>query len=174
MKPARPLKNRLVPVISLLLLAGGCARFEHQTGELEPHAMLLVVDTSDFGGDLGVVKKLDGLPVSAGGEYRLRPGAHVAIIQFVDRFAESYKPASVTIGSKPDAATSTPPVNLDVSETGKASVSGQSPVGGGMQMVNVNVANRRIRYLTNSITVEAGWRYELDGDKLRGVRLRAP
>ncbi|HEY6168291.1 MAG TPA: hypothetical protein VI454_09650 [Verrucomicrobiae bacterium] len=173
MKPTHFHQNRLSLAIGLLLLAVGCTRLQHQTGELEPHALLLVVDTSRNGEDLGVVKKLDGLPVSAGGEYRLRPGVHVAVVQYVDRFATSYKPEGISIGNAA-AGGSTPPVAVDVSETGKASVSGQPFVGGGPQAVNVSVADRRIRYVTNSFTVEAGSRYEMDGDRVTAMRVRAP
>lgn len=161
---ATVIKAKLYPLTAILLcaLVTGCASFEHQTTELEPHALITVVRPWDSSTQPGVLKSLDGLPVSAGKTYRVRPGPHAVVVEFTELVVETAKPATFTLFGN---ATPETPANVRISETGRASVSGQQS-GAGMQSVNLSMEVRRIRAVTNSISVQAGGRYELVGDRL--------
>lgn len=164
--------NERKPMNSFKLLSAGamvalvgCAGFKDQTNLAEPHAIVLVTDQSDVPSETGRVKKFDGLPVNAGREYRVRPGRHEVTLQFVETGLVTSSPFVVGAAIIP-----TPPATLDVSQSGQMSVSGQNPLGG-MQPVVLNAESRRISYVTNTITVEAGWRYELDGEHVTKRRV---
>lgn len=158
------MKTKLQTLTALLLCAfvAGCATFNHQTTELEPHALITVLKPWDSSLHPGVLKSLDGLPVSTGKTYRVRPGSHALVIEFTELVVETAKPATFTLFGN---ATPEPPANVRISETGRASVSGQQPWQA-MQPVNLSMEVRRIRAVTTSITVQAGGRYELVGDRL--------
>lgn len=152
------------------MLLAGCAHFEPQTSELEPHGLVTVVEPLEYAGEAGVVKRLDGLPVRAGQTYRVKPGEHTVIVKFVETVVETSKP--VTLFSLGTPRTEQP-VNVQVSEFGRTTVTGQQPFAG-IQPVNLSVESRRTLYLTNSLSVKAGWRYELDGDQVRTKQFSAP
>lgn len=154
--------------LSLLVVASagglllGCAQFEHQTAQSEPHCLVRIANASDSGGAHGAVNKFDGRSVREGKEYRVTPGRHLVIIQYAETVLANYKPLS--IGMRSSEA-----VDVRVPTSGRASVSGVNP-NSGMQPVNLSFEDRRLRYATNSITLEAGWRYELDGDNVTRTR----
>ena len=149
----------------MAVLLAGCAHLQHQTSESEPHGLVTVVKTLDSPDELGVVQSLDGLPVSAGRGYRVRPGVHTVIVRFVETVIETSKPLSYGIGTPTEK-----PATVHVSEAGRTSVTGQQPFSG-MQPVNLSVESRHIRYITNSISVQAGGRYELEGERMTSLVL---
>ena len=152
------------------MLLAGCAHFEQQTGELEPHGLVVVVKPADFVGEVGLVKRLDGLAVNAGQTYRVKPGEHTVVVQFTEAVTETSKPVSLLhIGTpQPDQV-----ADVHVSESGKATVTGQQPLSG-MQMANLSIERRRVRYATNAISIQAGWRYELEGASVTAMQISAP
>ena len=155
-------------VIGLALLLAGCARFEHQTNESEPHGVVVVIAApSDFP-DSPVVKKLDGLAVRAGRTYRVKPGEHEVTIRMVERGVTTYKPMSVGAGHGGEQ-----PATLNMSQSGRSEVTGMQP-NSGPQPVNINMEDRSVNYLKTSFSVEAGWRYELDGGNINKARIAAP
>jgi hypothetical protein len=160
----KPMQKIKPLAISAVLVFTGCASFQDQTSSAEPHGIVVVADQSDVPGDVGRVKKLDGLPVSAGRAYRVRPGRHEVTVQFVLTGVEASRPLAVGGGDMPQ-----PPVVVDVSQSGKMSVSESQPFGG-IQPVILNAETRSIVSVTNAITVEAGWRYELDGEHVTSSR----
>ena len=151
-------------------LLAGCAHFEQQTSELEPHGLVTIVKPLDFSGEAGVVKKLDGLAVRAGQTYRVKPGEHTVIVQFVETGIETSKPVTLLGVGNPPAE---PTTDVHLSPSGQATVTGAQPFSG-MQMANLTVETHRIRHVTNSISVQAGWRYELDGDRVTSHQFAAP
>ena len=154
----------------MAMLLAGCAHFEPQTSELEPHGVVAVVKPLDFAGEAGVVKKLDGLAVRAGRTYRVKPGEHTVVVRFVETVIETSKPVTLFGIGTPSTEQA---ADVHVSESGKTTVTGERPFSG-MQPVNLSVETRRIRYTTNSISVQAGWRYELDGDRVTTTKFSAP
>jgi len=166
--PGRPIRlNICLPlVVGLALLLAGCARFEHQTSQSEPHGLvMIVVDSGDM--DIPVVTKLDDLPVSDGRVYRVKPGEHEVTIRFVQRGYETYQPMMIGLG---DAKVE--PATVTVPESGRPEAEGVKPFTT-MQPVNLNIEDRRITYVTQTIKVEAGWRYELNGRDISKVKLGA-
>lgn len=154
----------------MALLLAGCAHFEPQTSELEPHGLVTVVKPLEYAGEAGVVKKLDGLAVRTGQTYRVRPGMHTVVVQFVDTGVETSKPVTLFgVGTAPKERAA----DMHVSESGKMTVTGQQPFSG-MQPATLSVETRRTRFITNSLSVQAGWRYELDGDRVTTARFLAP
>jgi hypothetical protein len=172
MKQRCPLQFPRHVIAGIAVLLAGCAHFEQQTGELEPHGLVVVVKPTDFVGEVGLVKRFDGLAVSAGKTYRVRPGEHTVVVQFVETMIETSQPATATLFS---VGTPLPeqPANVHVSESGEATVTGQQPFPG-MQMANLSIERRRVRYATNAISVQAGWRYELEGDRVTAKQSSAP
>lgn len=81
-----PLKMKftVAVAVAVAVLLGGCVRFQHQTGPSEPHGLVIVINHSDFQGDYGMVKSLDGLPVRRGRPYRVKPGEHDVIVRNVE------------------------------------------------------------------------------------------
>lgn len=164
-------KLSLLVAASAGVLLLGCARFEHQTAESEPHCLVRIARASDSGGAHGAVDKFDGRSVREGKEYRVTPGVHVVIIQYTDTGLETFKPMSIgigTSGSRPSEA-----AEARVSQSGRVSVSGVNP-NSAMQPVNLRIEDRRLRYATNSIKFEAEWGYELDGDNVTKTRALQP
>lgn len=83
--------------IGLSMLLAGCATFEHQTTEMEPHAVITVVKPWEVAVGERVVKSLDGLPVSGGKSYRVRPGGHAVVVEFTELISETAKPKTVVL-----------------------------------------------------------------------------
>ena len=163
MKPRFISQIRLNVILGIGLLLAGCAQFQHQTGEAEPHALVTIVKPGNSPGHQGMVKKLDGLPVSAGQSYRVKPGTHAVLVEFVESVVESAESARMTLfsaGNMPPELEQ--PANVHLSQSGGMSVTGQQPFAV-MQPVNLSVENRRTRTTTQSISVKAGWHYELNG-----------
>jgi hypothetical protein len=156
------MNTKTIAIVGLgSVLFTGCATFDHQTAETEPHALITIVQPWE--NQAGTLKKFDGMSVSAGKTYRVRPGKHTVVMAFKERSFETYKPTSYhLIGS---GIGSERPANLHISESGQATVSGLDP-SQSMQSVNLSYERTQIRLATNSITVEAGVRYQLQGDKL--------
>jgi hypothetical protein len=151
----------------IALLVAGCAEFQHQTGLSEPHGVVRIVMPADPHTNFRVVK-LDGLPVSVGREYRVRAGEHLVTVRVVESSVLHYEPVTVGAGDVVDQRGT-----LNIPASGASSVTGEHPFSG-MQMLNVDVEDRRISYVTNSITVEAGWRYDLEGDTVSKAQINAP
>ncbi len=141
----------------------GCATFNHQTTELEPHALITVVRPAE--NQPGVLKSLDGLPVSAGRTYRVRPGSHAVVVGFTELVTETAKPRTLFSVGNLGGPTEDPPANVRFSEGNRVSVQGQQPFQA-MQPVNLAYEYRRVRLATNTSTVQAGGHYELTGDRL--------
>jgi hypothetical protein len=116
------MQMRLTVVFGIALALVGCARLDHQTGALEPHGLVRFETTSDPFPDQPVVKTLDGLPVSAGRDYRVKPGKHELVCRVVEIVGPS----------------------------------------------------RRIRHVTNSISIEEGWLYDVTGENVGRTRLSPP
>jgi hypothetical protein len=155
---------RLNVILGFGLLLAGCAQFQHQTGESEPHALVTVVKPGNSPGPFGEVKSLDGLPVSAGQAYRVKPGTHTVVVQFVETVTETSQRYTATLfhaGNAPPLEEQ--PANVHLSQTGGVSVTGQQPFAT-MQPANLSVEDRRTRTTTQSISVKAGWHYELKGN----------
>lgn len=154
--------------VSILFVLGpallvACARLQHQTGELEPHALVCLTGHPDPTGENGVVNKIDGLRVRAGREYRVTPGPHTITVLFVDAVVDVYGPAEIRvdiIGRTPPVS----PVNMHTSQDGKVTTSGTGGPFTGPQPVSLSRENRRVRYVDHTLSVQPGWRYELDGD----------
>jgi hypothetical protein len=141
----------------------GCATLDHQTTELEPHALITVVRPAE--NQPGVLKSLDGLPVSAGKTYRFRPGSHAVVVGFTELVTETAKPRTLFSIGNLSGPTEDPAANVRFSEGNRVSIQGQQPFQS-MQPVNLTYEYRRVRLTTNSITVQAGGRYQLIGDHL--------
>lgn len=158
---------KIHPRLSALVLfttLAGCATFDHQTTEAEPHALVTVVKPRDSSLQPGMLRSLDGQRVSPGKTYRLRPGGHAVVVEFTETVTETARPKTLfSLGNAPAEK----PANLRIDETGRASVSGAQPFQG-MQPASLTMEVRRVRAVTNSITVQAGGHYELVGDRLAG------
>lgn len=146
----------------------GCATFEHQTAETEPHALITVV--KPWENQPGVLKSLDGLPVSAGKTYRVRPGQHTVVMGFTELVTETAKPKTLFSVGNLGGAADDPPTNMRITEGRQGTVQDRQPFnalpGPAMQPVNLTYEFRRVRLATNSITVQADGHYELIGDRL--------
>lgn len=68
-----------------------CDTFDHQTTTREPHALVTVGNAPEVSADSGTLKSLDRLSVCAGTTYRMRPGKHVVVVEFMERSAEPEK-----------------------------------------------------------------------------------
>ena len=156
-------KSRVMPIRWLALLLtinfAGCASFDHQTLENEPHAVIHVVKENASSFDYWTVARIDGLPVRFRKVFRVRPGEHEIVVRVNETITDSYT------GLSAGASLSDNRPNLNVDSSGRMTATGGSPFGG-MQMANLNVESHRVSYHTNKITVEAGWTYELDGYSL--------
>ena len=164
MKPRSILQVRLNVMLGMGVLLAGCAQFQHQTAESEPHALVTIAPPANSPVPHGEVKSIDGLPVSAGQSYRVKPGSHAVAVQHVETVVESGSPVSTTlfsVGNMPPPAEQ--PANIQLSQSGGMSVTGQQPFAV-MQPANLSVEDRRTRNTTKTITVRAGCRYELNGD----------
>jgi hypothetical protein len=158
------MRSRITLLAGILALACGCARFEHQTAATEPHAVLRISPPpteSDL--ERRLIKRVDGLPVRAGNDYRVRPGTHQMVVQVLERFSQTYRPYSA--GGQTDGTAS-----LNINERGGVSAIEGNPFGG-TEMVNINVDARRVYFITNTIVAEAGWRYDCDGYDIRKKRI---
>lgn len=147
----------------------GCATFDHQTTEVEPHALITVV--KPWENQAGTLKSLDGVRVNAGKTYRVRPGKHTVVLAIKEMVVETSRPMNFKLfgsGVGPDK-----PANVHISERGQATVSGVDP-SQHMQFVNLSYERQQIRLVTNSITVQAGGRYQLQGDQLTSKSQKSP
>ena len=59
----------------------GCASFDHQTLENEPHAVIHVVKENASSFDYWTVARIDGLPVHFRKVFRVRPGEHEIVVR---------------------------------------------------------------------------------------------
>lgn len=145
------------PLAGIVLFLTGCAHLEHQTTKSEPHALLTVTKRVDLQIPGGKLKTLDGLPVSAGRTYRLRPGNHAVVTDIIATVVDTATPWSrTTVGfwQLEPAANGRPPELTEHNRSG-------SQLSDRMVM-----ETRRVRSVTNSISVKAGGRYELVADQL--------
>jgi hypothetical protein len=150
----------VLPLALLLAFAvAGCAHFENQTLENEPHAVIHLVKLRGYFSDYWAVSKIDGVPVRFHKTLRVRPGEHEVVVCLLETTPGSY--TGLTAG----APLSDSRANVNMSSSGQMTVTGFQPLGG-MQMANLNVESREVSYCTNKISVEAGWTYELDGYNL--------
>lgn len=168
MEPKFIATRLLIVLPAVCMMLAGCAQFQHQTSEAEPHGLVKIAPSGNAASPFGLVKKLDGLPVSAGRSYRVKPGFHDVSVETVETVVESSTRASVTLfhaGSDNMPPMSEPPVNVNLSQSGGMTVTGQQPFAG-MQPANLNVENRRATTTTHAISFKAGWYYELDGNRV--------
>ena len=158
---ARILGARLVLPLALLLIfiVSGCAHFENQTLENEPHAVIHLVKLRGMFSDYYAVSKMDGALVRFHKTLRVRPGGHEVVVCLLETSTDSYTGLGAGVSLSDSRA------NVNVSSSGQTTVNGVQPFGG-MQMANLNVESREASYYTNKISVEAGWEYELDGYNL--------
>lgn len=144
------------------VLGVGCARFQHQTAETEPHGLICLAEYADPQSGRGVVERVDGLPVRPGHEYRVTPGDHAVTVVFVDTVTDTYEPVGFSMGSaRPD-----PPPEVTVSQDGGVSSTGTSSPFEAFEPMTLKVQSRRVRHADYTIRVRPGWRYELDGDSV--------
>jgi hypothetical protein len=158
MEPRCVLHLRWGVAAGMAMLLAGCAHFESQTSDAEPHGLVEIVKSLNYAGDVDVVKKLDGMPVRGGQTYRVKPGEHTVVVKLVETVSE-------TMGS-PVGMWTPQPVMYDTASqrstaTGLQSISTRE--GGG---VYLSGTRRRITYATNSISVQPGWRYALEGGRV--------
>jgi hypothetical protein len=142
----------------LIFIVAGCAHFESQTLENEPHAVIHVVKVRGSSSEYGS-SKIDGLPVRFHKIFRVRPGEHEVVVCLLETATDSY--TGLTAG----APLWDSRANVNMSSSGQMTVTGIQPLGG-MQMANLNMESRQVSNYTNTISVEAGWTYELDGYSL--------
>ena len=145
------------------ILLAGCAQFQHQTSETEPHGLVTIANSVGTQGPRGEVVTLDGLPVKSGQAYRVRPGGHAVQVDFIESGIESAGPMTYTIyksGNGP--AISNPPANLHLSQSGGMSITGQQPFAVA-QPVIISAEERHIRKHTYPLQVKVGRHYQLDG-----------
>lgn len=142
------------------LLLTSCASFQHQTGELEPHGLVTIEKLEDFRDSRGRVKSLDGLPVTPGQSYRVKPGNHLVSVEFTETVVETADPVSHTLFGSPSLEE---PAEVRISPFGETSVTGQQPFSPGPQPVRLSVEHHRTRTRGISLTVQAGRHYELNG-----------
>lgn len=151
----------------ILLL--GCAQFQNQIDLSQPHGVLNIVPLTDSPVACRVFK-VDGLPVQEGRSYRVVPGLHQVTVRCVETVVQRYQPAEVTIFQAGNPGRDTQRnATLDMPAYGSPTVSGAVPMG--QQGLNMNVENRIVRYLTNAVNVEVGYRYDLVGDSMTKVPL---
>lgn len=156
----------LPSILGCSLSLASCASFQNQTGELEPHGRVTIVKRDDFRNERGRVKSLDGLPVTPGRTYRVRPGTHEVTVEFTETVTETADPMSYTLFGSPSTDE---PADVHLSPSGGMSVTGQQPYSTGTQPVRLSVENRRTRSRTIPLTVKAGRHYELDGSTVMEV-----
>jgi len=157
-------KSRVMPIRWLALLLtnnfAGCAAFDHQTLENEPHAVIHVVNENTSSFDYWTVARIDGLPVRFRKVFRVRPGEHEIVVRVSETISDRYT------GLSAGAPLSDNRPSLNVDSSGRMTATEGSPFGEVTQMANLNVESHQVSYHTNKITVEAGWTYELDGYRL--------
>lgn len=139
----------LHPSLALLATLVGCATFEHQTTETEPHALISVFKPRDATLLAGVLKSLDGKPVRAGQTYRLRPGQHEVVVEYKEPLSDEQLSEKGKLQPNEQPAWARPQSTV-------------VPIA----VVGFEVHSRRGLLVTNSISVEAGGRYELFGDRI--------
>jgi hypothetical protein len=147
------------------LILSGCAQFQHQTREDEPHGVVFIGSSPTSSPVSGMVRSLDGQPVREGSSYRVRPGNHEIVVEFVERTIESANP--VYIGSPPTEMDQ--PGNLHISESGGISTTGVSPYQG-MQPLSMSVENRTRRQQIRNFPVAAGRKYVISGTMISEER----
>jgi hypothetical protein len=98
----RSAMKRLSLVAALVsgALLAGCARFQHQASEPEPHGLINVAEYSSASRDHGAVARIDGIPVRAGREYRVVPGEHRVTVLFLEPEVKTYNRVGVSLVSK--------------------------------------------------------------------------
>jgi tetratricopeptide (TPR) repeat protein len=132
----------LVSVITLCgvttLLFSGCTSFQHQTRETDPHALVII---KQFRGHQvqRMVTHFDGQLVQPHREYRVTPGEHQLII------------------------TEIVPVSGSSAMNKIGEVPGESGTKITLSYLNLSHTTSRALNITNSIIVESGWRYALEG-----------
>jgi hypothetical protein len=136
------LRIPLKAILGAAVILAGCAPFDHQPSTQEPHAVVSFAGVSDPFPDQPIVKSFDGHSVKVGREYRVQPGKHEWVCRVVDVSIEAADSAIVLSTKKTEKSTTT------VFVSGVATYSDV----------------RQARYVTNTLTVEAGWRYEVDGN----------
>ncbi len=130
------------PAVAALALAG-CAHVDNQPSASEPFALVRFAAAPDAFPDQPVVKTFDGHSVKPDRDYRVKPGQYEVVCRMVldtVQFSESEKVLSSNTSGK----------------TTSVLVLG----GGTMEH------ERRVRFLTNTLTVLAGWRYEINGEQV--------
>jgi hypothetical protein len=95
------MQTRLKIVAATALVLSGCARFEHQTSLSEPHGVLRFGVVSEPSAS---VKSFDGLSLSAGREYRVKPGKHELVYQISESSVKIEKPVDLGIATLPPTA----------------------------------------------------------------------
>jgi hypothetical protein len=148
------------------LLLSGCAQFQHQTREDEPHAVVLIARYPTPSPVNGVVKSLDGQPVREGASYRVRPGSHEIVVRFVEASVASGNP--VYFGSPPTGMDQ--PGNLHISEDGRTSTTGLRPFNS-MQPLSMSVENRSRREEKRNFKAVAGRKYKIRGTTIAEERV---
>lgn len=166
MKTPVRLLHWIPSILGCSLLLASCASFQNQTGEHEPHGRVTVVKREDFRNERGRVKSLDGLAVTPGQSYRVKPGTHQVTVEFTETVIETADPVSYTLFGSPSTEE---PADVMLSQSGGMSVTGQQPFTAGTQPVRLSVENRRTRTRTIPLTVKAGRHYELDGSTVMEV-----
>lgn len=150
-------------VVCTGLLLSGCAQFQHQTREDEPHALVNIVRVATTTPVNASIWRLDGQPVREGERYRLRPGKHQLVMETVAREIESANPLTGTLyhagNAQPDLQ---PSGNLHISESGTMTATGVNPYQP-MQSVSMSAENRTVSRQTHDFTVVAGRKYVIDG-----------
>lgn len=159
----KQLTKNLFALAAVLCLAG-CATYESTVSESEPHAVIRFVRPAESSLDQRTVKKLDGLPVRLGRDYRIAPGNHEVVVRVVETGGDSYSPVTVGAASADTAAT------VNMSQSGQMTVSGTQPFAA-MQPVNLDIESRQLNDLPQILTIEAGWLYEFDGYENKKIRL---
>lgn len=151
------------------LLLSGCAQFQHQTREDEPHAVVFIGRSPTSSPASGVVKSLDGQPVREGSSYRVRPGNHQIVVAYVQRTIESASP--VYYGDPPTEMDQ--PGNLHISESGGITATGVNQYTT-MQPMNMSVESRSLRQQNRNFTVVAGRKYVIHGAMISDENIVKP
>jgi hypothetical protein len=161
-----------ITAICTAALLYGCAQFQHQTREDEPHAIVTIVRPSTSAPQSCMAKSMDGQPVREGASYRVRPGSHEIVIEMVERDVETAGPMTATLfhsGNGPMELA--PPGNVHFSESGAVTASGLQPYTP-MQAVTMSVEKRSIRQQTRQLEAVANRRYEINGSMITEVPLQ--
>jgi hypothetical protein len=135
------MNTRLNIVVGTVLVLAGCAHFGHQTSLSEAHAVLRFGADKDAPLDQPKVKRLDGLPVSAGRSYRVKPGKH-ELVCLLDRV--------LIVGG---------PTDIDILKT-------TGTIRAGLHMPGDRSSIHQHEYITNLFTVEAGCIYSVEGESV--------